>query len=97
MPHRQLHRKRERQVRGELGQPFTFFRRLADSPPDPGHAGGQVVTKPIDVVISPVRGNLIDSKTGPLWELRCQQPTNELDVGLDLIGMHLCGAHPRHH
>ncbi len=97
MPHRQLHRKRERQVRRELGQPLSLRRRLLGGPPDARQPSGQMVPEPIDVVIGPVRGDRNDPQIGPLRELSCEQAMHECDVGMDLVGMHLGSAHRQHY
>lgn len=93
MPHRQLHRERERQVRRELRQPLGLLRRLRRGPSDARQPGGQVVTEPIDVVIGPVRLDRIDRQIGPLRELPREQSTHQPGIGLDLVGMHLRRAH----
>ena len=92
MPHRQLHRNRERQVRRESRQPLRLLRRLVGGPPDARQPSGEVVAEPIDVVIGPVRDDRIDRQVGPVRELPGEQATHERDVGLDLVGVHLgCG------
>jgi hypothetical protein len=53
-----------------------------------------VVTEPIYVVIGSVRHDRLDGQIGPLRELPSEQATHELDVGLDLLGMHLGRGHP---
>src|SRR6476469_8788750 len=54
MPHRELDGKRERQVGGELWQPFGFFCRLPGGPSDAGQTSCHVVAYAIDVVIGSV-------------------------------------------
>ncbi len=66
VPHRQLHRERERQVWRELRQPQGLRRRLFGGPPDARQPGGEAVTEPVDVVIGPVRRNPMDGQIGPL-------------------------------
>lgn len=97
MPHRQLHRKRERQVWREPRQPLSLLHGLLGGPPDARQPGGKVVTEPVGVVIGPVRHDRSDRQTGPLRELPCERSTHERDVSLDLVGMHLGCAHRRHH
>ena len=53
LPHRQLHRNRERQVRRELRQPTRLLRRLFGCPSDARQPCGQGVPEPIDVVSVP--------------------------------------------
>ncbi len=92
MPHRQLHRNRERQVRRESRQPLRLLRRLGGGPPDARQPSGEVVPETVDVVIGPVRHDRIDRQIGPLRELPGEQAAHERDVGVDLVGMHLrCG------
>jgi hypothetical protein len=97
MPSRQLDWKRERQVRGELGQPLCLGGRLLGGPPDARQPSGQVVAEPVDVVIGPVRLDRIDRQVGPVRELPGEQATHQRDVGLDLLGMHPDPGHRRHH
>jgi hypothetical protein len=97
MPSRQLHRNSQRQVRGELGQPLRFHRRLLGGPADAWQPSGQVVTEPVDVVVGPVGGDRIDRQIGPVRELYGEQASHECDVGVDLVGMHPDPGHRRHH
>jgi len=88
MTHRQLHRKRERQVRCQSWQPLRLLRRLVGCPPDARQPRGKVFTQLVDVVVSPVRRDGLDRQLGPLRELPGKQATHERDVGSDLVGMH---------
>jgi hypothetical protein len=37
--------------------------------------------------------NYLDRQAGPTWELRDEQPANELGVDVDLVRMHLLAGH----
>jgi len=54
LPHHQLDRNSERQMRPQLLQPFGLLRCLLGSPPDSRQPSGQFVAEPIDVVIGSV-------------------------------------------
>ena len=54
---------------------------------------GQVFAEPVDVVIGSVGHDRLDRQIGPVRELPSEQASDERDVGLDLVGVHL---HPGH-
>ena len=87
VPSHQLDGKRDRQVWGELGQPLRFGGSLPGRPADTRQPSGQVVAKPVDVVVGPVGLDRVDRQVGQVRELPGQQASHERDVGVGLLGI----------
>jgi hypothetical protein len=96
LAHRQRDGQREREMRGEPGQPLGFLGRLPGGPADPGQPDGQPLTESVDVVVRSVRGDQPDRQVGPVRELPGEQSAYQVRVGLDLVGVHLHGIHRGH-
>ena len=92
-----LHRNRERQVRPKLRQPLRLPCCLGGGPADARQSSGQLVAKPIDVVIGPVGHDRLDRQLGPPRKLSFEQAPHERGIGLDLVGVHLWRSHAPHH
>src|SRR5207247_2401962 len=60
-----------------------------------GRLHGQLVPEPVDRVVGPEEGNGRDREAGPVRKLPGDQPSDEGDVDVHLVGVHPARGHRR--